>query len=549
VITKPQQHDVNRAGKRLLRVVLEPLGWVVNDVQEDYGIDCIVQVFDRRSPTGAWFHVQLKSSASSEYAADQTFISQELSIGHARHYALELREPVFVIHADVTRKSVYWYAPQLDGQLEGVLGKTGVKSTTVRIPTRQKLPETVPDLLTILNKVHLKLAIREFVSATPQTFAESLKHLPDQQALHRAFQEKNDSLKLQRVHILFAQRKFDEARSRAEVLLADPDSTVETKFWSQIQLQKIDWAVTHHSGKPQNELHRVTLAHAKVLQKLVASGPKHLKFYALIARHAAELEILVHENLSLSMALRLHLQSHGDPMMILGLYARRSALTRLIASKYNRCVRLARYAANYPDRWVLGRALTTVVDAIGPYLITLHSESNFEAERAFAHSALQICKLSAWIGDETGDTTTVVMAIMGALLTVRTEDSDAYRWADQTARSLSDPEVRADALLRIERAVKRWKGERLEGDYQGDTVWQAIQNIATALGIDMTNENDPLVRGLRIAAKDESPERVLAHCEHLLVSLGATGPTARRIAQLFSISTAGSKVIHCTLHD
>ena len=42
---------------------------------------------------------------------------------------------------------------------------------------------------------------------------------------------------------------------------------------------------------------------------------------------------------------------------------------------------------------------------------------------------------------------------------------------------------------------------------------------------------------------------VLATCEHILDSLGATGPIARQITRLFNISTAASKVIHCTLHN
>ena len=50
VITKPEQHETDRAGQRLLREVLEPLAWVVNDVQEDYGIDYNVQVFDGGLP-------------------------------------------------------------------------------------------------------------------------------------------------------------------------------------------------------------------------------------------------------------------------------------------------------------------------------------------------------------------------------------------------------------------------------------------------------------------------------------------------------------------
>jgi hypothetical protein len=44
VIAKPEGHDINSAGKRLLRKALEPLGWVVKVVEEHYGIDFNVQV-------------------------------------------------------------------------------------------------------------------------------------------------------------------------------------------------------------------------------------------------------------------------------------------------------------------------------------------------------------------------------------------------------------------------------------------------------------------------------------------------------------------------
>lgn len=549
VITKPEQHDVNRAGKRLLRDVLEPLGWVVNDVQEDYGIDCDVQVFDEKSPSGAWFHVQLKSSASSTYIADGRFVSQELSVDHARHYALELREPVLVIHADVRSKSVYWYAPQLDRQLATVIGNTTAKSVKVRIPTWQKLPATAPQMLSNLDKIYLALGSRELTAASTPSFAEFLTCLPNQESLYRAFQEKADVLRLGKIYELFRQREFKQARLRVEGVLADPDATVEIKFWAQVQLHAIDHLEAVHAGQPQSELPRVLLAHAKSLQKLTAQGPKHLKFYSLIARHAAELQALTHEDFCLFMALRAHSQGYRNPLIALNLYVRRSALTRRIVSKYNQCVRLARYAAKYPDRWVLGRALIAVVNGIGAYLVTLGSEDKVEAEGAFAQSALQICKLAAWISTETADPNGVVLAILGALETTHCTDSDAYRWAIQVAEGLVGQEIHAEAVLLIERAVKRWKGEPVEGDYQGDVLWQAIQNMATALGVDVKDEADPLVRGLRIAAKDDSPERVLAKCEHLLVSRGAVGPTARRVQRLFNMYSAGSKVVHCTLHD
>lgn len=48
---------------------------------------------------------------------------------------------------------------------------------------------------------------------------------------------------------------------------------------------------------------------------------------------------------------------------------------------------------------------------------------------------------------------------------------------------------------------------------------------------------------------DNSPEKVLQHCEQLLVTRGAMGPTAVFISEVLGIQTAGSKVVHCTLHD
>lgn len=170
---------------------------------------------------------------------------------------------------------------------------------------------------------------------------------------------------------LYDEGKYDEARSRAKRIIVDPDSTIETKFWAETQLEGIDWSETVRSGKPQEELAKVTVKHAQALRKLTKSGPRYLKFYSLIATHAAELEVLVHEHVSVFMALHQHLENAGHPMMALSVYARRAALTQLIVAKYNRCLRLARFASNYPDRWMLGRAILRIVKAIAPFLITL----------------------------------------------------------------------------------------------------------------------------------------------------------------------------------
>src|SRR5262249_37089733 len=153
-------------------------------------------------------------------------------------------------------------------------------------------------------------------------------------------------------------------------------------------------------------------------------------------------------------------------------------------------LRLARYSANYADRWMLSRALVRIVHAISPYLVTLRSEGKQKTATAFAHPALQICKLSAWICQEVGDQEGTAFALLGALLTTDSVDSDAYRWALATAQAIPDQAVCEEVLLTLERAKKRWAGERVAGDYHGDTIWQIIQNMASGLNIDISDEND-----------------------------------------------------------
>ena len=94
-----------------MRGIFVPLGWVVNKIADgDYGIDFAVQLFEQHKATGEWFKVQLKSSASTEYSVKGDFISETLEMKHAKHYCLEIREPVFLIHADVKGRRTFWSA-------------------------------------------------------------------------------------------------------------------------------------------------------------------------------------------------------------------------------------------------------------------------------------------------------------------------------------------------------------------------------------------------------------------------------------------------------
>jgi hypothetical protein len=119
----------------------------------------------------------------------------------------------------------------------------------------------------------------------------------------------------------------------------------------------------------------------------------------------------------------------------------------------------------------------------------------------------------------------------------------------RVAIQIPDPEIRESALEGLDRQSRRWKGEIVPGDHQGDTIWQIMQNVASAHGIDISDENSLLVKKLRIAARDDDFGRVLKTCDRIVVTIGSIGPTARFIQSVFATTMAAHKVVHCSLHD
>jgi hypothetical protein len=553
MIQKSQQQDIDREGRRMLRGALEPLGWVLTGFDEDYGIDYDVQVFVNGSPRGLWFKIQLKSSASSDRSADGTFVSLQLSLDHAKHYALEMRDPVFLIHADVKAKEVFWFAPQLDNELARKLtGGENSSTVTIRLPASNLLPDTAEQLIETVEKVYVVLGHRTLINSTMSSFAESLKYQPGEEKLREEFHRKGDVLKLRKIYELFVKRQYAEARPRAQVVVSDPDSSIENKFSAQEIIGSIDWAEAFRKGQPQAELPLILLRNARTLQEMSKKGPSHLKLFALIARKAAELDQLAMDNWGLTILLNQHRTHAGNPFMALSAFAAQAVSTMRVIAKYNQCLRLARYASSFNGRWFLPRALAKIPQAAAPFIGRIGRMEETEMGEAgvqFQSSILQVCKLIAWIGEQSGDQEVIVLAIVSALGSVGSAQTDAFGWAIRTLDRVSEVRAKANATQLIEGQMKRWKGEHLQGDYNPDPYQQILENAASSLGIDLSDKSSPLVKGLQIAARDNSPERVLRTCEHVVTSRGATGPTARKIEDLFGTQMAGSKILHCALHN
>lgn len=553
MIEKSERQDIDRQGKRLLREALERLGWVMTEISEDYGLDYDVQVFVNGSPNGLWFKIQLKSSASSDRSADATFISVQLDLDHARHYAIDLRDPIFLVHADVERGEVFWVAPQLDNDLIRKLNSgENSSNATVRVPISNLLPATAEQVLRTVEKLYVVLGQRTMASSSIASFADSLKYQPGEQKLREEINRRSNLLRLRRIRELFVQRQFAEARERAQLIIRDPDSLVEDRFWAQEMAGSIEWGEAVSQNRPQAELPLIYLENAKALQSMSKRGPSHLKMFALIAMKAAELDQLAVENWGLAILLHQHRTPAGNPFMALNAFAAQALSTRAVIKKYNQCLRLVTCASNFRGRWSLPRALAKIPMAAASFIGRIGRMEELQlgdGGEQFRSSVLAIARLIVQIGEESGDQEAISLAIGSALITARSTDTDAFRWVGSALDRITDPKEKAGAIEIVERQLMRWKGHPADGDYSPDPHLRLLENAAASLGLDISDKSSPLYEALLIAAKDNSPERVLRTCEHIVTSLGATGPMARYIGTLFGTQMARSKIVHCSLHD
>lgn len=94
---RPPQHVTDSLGQTQLRTIFEPLGWTVNKIEHDYGVDFDVEVFRDFKSTGISFKIQLKSSDSTVYSANGDFIPQELKLRNAEYLCREVRGQVILV--------------------------------------------------------------------------------------------------------------------------------------------------------------------------------------------------------------------------------------------------------------------------------------------------------------------------------------------------------------------------------------------------------------------------------------------------------------------
>ena len=342
---RPDGHATDAKGDALFRQAFA--AWGVNPSERDYGWDYVVEVFRDRESTGLLFNAQLKSSTVTPYSAEGTFISQPLERDAAEYLAGRLRQPTFLFHADVERGRLFWSAIQLDGAVVRSLERAKTKSLTVRIPTSNLLPGAFDRFLADLRAAHSVVTSRALLIVRDTDFVDAMRRRPldKMDVVSDDLHQKAFMIAAQAAHEIFQTGDISEAQRRLKGILASPDASVRVRFAVTGQLGDLEWIEVSRSGEPQMRAVEHRLLTARELCRVAKGGPRYLRVSALMIRIAAELGVIIHRRLGLTLNWLGHRKVGEDPLWLVALSFDLDQNLVAAGKKYKQALRVAGLAA------------------------------------------------------------------------------------------------------------------------------------------------------------------------------------------------------------
>jgi hypothetical protein len=294
----------------------------------------------------------------------------------------------------------------------------------------------------------------------------------------------------------------------------------------------------------------VVLTAVAKLRDLTRKGPGALKFYALLAHVAAEFYRLVREDWGLYQNWKTH-EKTRDLWWRAELRIRRAEVSQRILRKFEQFLRLARVSEKTPYQSALPLALLRIVEGAGTLLLRLESEGLPDAASSIRDSVFQVCKLAAAIAEQFGLDNERARAAVSAAMLSMDRGAECVLWAQSEIDQIADADHRKWALgMLASQSASFGNDEAADESVPVATEQQIYENMASALGIDLADMENPIAGIVKIGIADFDPTRVLRGCSHMFLTLSRRGPGLIHfvLAQQLQLPTLGAKIIHCTLH-
>ena len=138
---RPRAHIIEDLARMQLHQAFSSVGWASEDIDQDYGEDVLVRIFENDTATPWSFFVQSKATDDIDrYAVEgQNCISFPIQSDHIEHWG-RFWEPVVLAIFDTKTEITYWEVIQtyLEAMKDSGQGKIR-KSISVRVPTANML--------------------------------------------------------------------------------------------------------------------------------------------------------------------------------------------------------------------------------------------------------------------------------------------------------------------------------------------------------------------------------------------------------------------------
>ncbi|MGA2851644.1 MAG: DUF4365 domain-containing protein [Terracidiphilus sp.] len=548
---RPDQHDTDKKGQALLRSSFADAGWEVTQIGEDYGRDFEIEVFRDKKTTGVLFNVQLKSTESPSYSAGGDFLSVELDMPNARYLALELETPAILIQAEVTQKRLFWSAPQIDLALLNTLeNRPHGQTCTVRVPTLNELSATKDKLLDTVTSLLTLLAARKLSQTDTRDFVAATTSMAESTRLKQELRDKADALEMMDAQANTESGEFDAARRAIQSVISSPLSSVESKFFALLIEEKNERLALRGEERYGSEHLDVVLSTANKLRKLTHNGPGALKYYALVTQVAADFYSLTREDWGLYQNWKVH-EKTGDLWWRAKLRVIRAETSDRIERKLKQFLRLVRLSERTPFQSALPVAFLRIVEGGATLINRLEFEGMADTADSIRDLIFRVCKLAAAIAANFSMDRERALAAMSSAMLSRNRQAECVSWAEAEVEKIADEEIRNSARMAIADQPVTLGGEALIDDPIPMPMEQQIyENMASGLGIDLSNTEDLVSQMVKVGIDDLDPTRVLRDCRHLFWTFSRQGHNFFHLmlAQQLQLPTMGGKVLHCTLH-
>jgi hypothetical protein len=530
---RPEQHVTADKGVTQVRTGFESFGWTVEPIVKDYGADLNVEVFASGETTGVTFKVQVRSSESTSYSQDGTYVSEQVSKPNAKYWTAELRTPVVLVHADTKSQQSFWTLPQLDKSILRFLEESDKDTISVHIPTANRLSDTADQLMESLAQAETVLAARCMTGTTVPAFLQAIEGRIDTEQVFSALKNKTDALGVARAEALIASGPLDQVIADMARAISDTNATAENRFWAVLVLERAEVIKALKEGRMADHP-QIQMSVCVRLKEVSRHGPHHLKFYSLIAKLAAQLYVLTSRESMLYLNDKINRASQGDRFWESVLRIERARLTRAIVRKFEQCLRVIGYSLNSDSLGALPHAMMRVIMGITPFVHRLKDEDQAAAD-AWVKSTFAISRLVAEVALLTGDEDTAGWAAGHAAVVVLGGTTEISMWAEGVIQKIKDRSKQVYFAENLREALEI--PSKVHQELAIAEEQEIYRRMAEAQGINLMDPNDPVGRIVNIGMADFDPTRVLRNCQHLFVTIGSTGLPG----EWLSLPTAGSK--------